>query len=314
MKELVVISGKGGTGKTSVLASFATLAQDAVVADCDVDAADLHLVLQPEVIQRHEFTAGSKARIKPGHCTACGKCEELCRFDAIYYDGPGNGRVPKTFRVDTIACEGCGVCFDYCAENAIEFEPAVCGQWFISHTRCGPMVHARLGIAAENSGKLVTQLRRAAQQVAADRQRTTILCDGSPGIGCPVIASLTGASLALFVVEPTASGEHDFGRVAQLAAQLGVPGLMAVNKADLNPEATERLEAFARQRGIAVAGRIPYDRAVTDAQIARKAVVEFSDGPAARAFRVLWKQTQSQLERAASAAGSGLIELAGEKQ
>ncbi len=309
MKELVVISGKGGTGKTSVLASFATLAQSAVVVDCDVDAADLHLVLQPEAIQRHDFTAGSKARIKPGHCTACGKCEELCRFDAVYYDGPGNGRVPKTFRVDTIACEGCGVCFDYCAEDAIEFEPALCGQWFISHTRCGPMVHARLGIAAENSGKLVTQLRRAAQQVAADRQRTTVLCDGSPGIGCPVIASLTGASLAVFVVEPTASGEHDFGRVAQLAAQLGVPGLLAVNKADLNPEATERLEAFARQRGIVVAGRIPYDRAVTDAQIARKAVVEFSDGPAAQAIRVLWQETKTHLDRSSPAASGGLVEL-----
>ncbi len=323
MKELVVISGKGGTGKTSVLASFAALAQNAVVVDCDVDAADLHLVLHPKVLQRHEFTAGSKARIKPGHCTACGKCEELCRFDAIYYDGPGNGRprkgdsprwtaigrVAKTFRVDTIACEGCGVCFDHCAENAIEFEPAVCGQWFVSHTRCGPMVHARLGIAAENSGKLVTQLRRAAQQVAIERQRTTILCDGSPGIGCPVIASLTGASLALFVVEPTVSGEHDFGRVTQLAAQFGVPGLLAVNKADLNPQAAERLEAFARKRGMAVVGRIPYDRAVTAAQIARKTVVEASDGPAARAIRALWQETKTHLDRSALAAVGGLVEL-----
>lgn len=128
MKELVVISGKGGTGKTSVVASLASLAKNAVIADCDVDAADLHLVLQPQVVRREDFTAGSKARIKPGHCTACGKCEELCRFDAIWFDGPGNGRIPKTFRIDPIACEGCGVCFDFCAENAIAFEPAVCGQ------------------------------------------------------------------------------------------------------------------------------------------------------------------------------------------
>ncbi len=314
MKELVVISGKGGTGKTSIVASFASLAEGAVLADCDVDAADLHLVLQPRVIHREDFTASSKARIKPGHCTACGKCEELCRFDAIYFDGPGNGRVPKTFRVDAIACEGCGVCFDFCAENAIAFEPAVCGQWFVSETRCGPMVHARLGIAAENSGKLVTQLRRAAQQVAARRNRETVLCDGSPGIGCPVIASLTGASLALFVVEPTASGEHDFIRVAQLARQLGVPGIMAVNKADLNKTATERLESLAQDRGIAVVGRIPYDRAVTEAQIGRKSVVEASGGPAARAIRALWDETKAHLEQIAPAAVGGLVELAGLKQ
>ena len=296
MKELVVISGKGGTGKTSVVASFAALAHRAVIVDCDVDAADLHLVLQPRTVRREDFTAGSKARIKSGHCTACGKCEELCRFDAIYFDGPGNGKTPKTFRVDRIACEGCGVCFDFCAENAIEFGPAVCGQWFVSETRCGPLIHARLGVAAENSGKLVTQLRRTAQQVAAEQQRDLILCDGSPGIGCPVIASLTGASLALFVVEPTASGQHDFIRVAQLASQLGVPGILAVNKADLNVDVTRSLEELAQQHGIAVVGRIPYDRAVTEAQIAHKTVVEASGGPAAQAIRSVWSATQEKLD------------------
>ena len=314
MKELVVISGKGGTGKTSVVASFASLAEKAVVVDCDVDAADLHLVLQPRILRREDFTAGSKARIKPGHCTACGKCEELCRFDAIYFDGPGNGKVPKTFRVDTIACEGCGVCFDFCAEKAIQFEPAVCGQWFVSQTRCGPMVHARLGVAAENSGKLVTQLRRTAQQVAAQQKRDLILCDGSPGIGCPVIASLTGASLALFVVEPTASGQHDFLRVAQLTMQLGVPGIMAVNKADLNEEVARNLEELARERGIAVVGRIPYDRAVTQAQIARKTVVEASDGPAAQAIRSLWIETRKRLHLSPPAAVGGLVQLVGQNQ
>jgi MinD superfamily P-loop ATPase len=301
MRELVVISGKGGTGKTSVVASFASLAEKAVIVDCDVDAADLHLVLQPKALRREDFLAGSKARIKSGHCTACGKCEELCRFDAIYFDGPGNGKVPKTFRVDRIACEGCGVCFDYCAERAIEFAPAVSGQWFVSETRCGPMIHARLGVAAENSGKLVTQLRRTAQQVAAEHQRDLILCDGSPGIGCPVIASLTGASLALFVVEPTVSGLHDFLRVAQLTTQLGVPGILAVNKADLNAEVTRNLEALARQQGIGVVGQIPYDRAVTQAQIARQTVVEASDGPAAQAIRSLWKETETRLLHAGSA-------------
>ncbi len=311
MKELVVISGKGGTGKTSVVASFASLAEKAVVVDCDVDAADLHLVLTPRTVRREDFTAGSKTRIKPGHCTACGKCEELCRFDAIYFDGPGNGKIPKTYRVDTIACEGCGVCFDFCAEKAIEFEPAVCGQWFVSETRCGPLVHARLNVAAENSGKLVTQLRRTAQQVAVQQKRDFILCDGSPGIGCPVIASLTGASLALFVVEPTASGQHDFTRVVQLTMQLGVPGILAVNKADLNEEVARNLEELARQRGIPVVGRIPYDRAVTQTQIARKTVVEASSGPAAKAIRNLWMEVQKHLDRSAPAAVGGLVQLSG---
>ncbi len=314
MKELVVISGKGGTGKTSIVASLASLAERAVIVDCDVDAADLHLVLQPRIQHREDFTAGSKARIMPGHCTACGKCEELCRFDAIYFDGPGSGRVPKTFRVDTIACEGCGVCFDFCDDKAIEFEPAVCGQWFISQTRCGPLVHARLGVAAENSGKLVTQLRRTAQRLAAEQRRDLILCDGSPGIGCPVIASLTGASLALFVVEPTVSGRHDFLRVAHLTMRLGVPGIMAVNKADLNEEVTRGLEELALQQGITPVGRIPYDPAVTQAQIARKSVVEASKGPAAQAIRDLWIKTQRYLHQSAPAAAGGFVQLAGQQQ
>ncbi len=309
MNELVVISGKGGTGKTSIVASFASLAGRAVVADCDVDAADLHLILQPQIMRREDFIGGSKARIKSGHCTACGKCEELCRFDAIYFDGPGNGRVPKTFRVDPIACEGCGVCFDYCAEQAIAFEPAVTGQWYVSHTRCGPLVHARLAVAAENSGKLVTQLRRAARQVAMQLERDVILCDGAPGIGCPVIASLTGANLALFVVEPTASGQHDFLRVAELAMQLGVPGALVVNKSDLNDEVTRDLESLARQRGIAVLGRIPYDRSVTLAQIARRTVVEASGGPAARAIRDVWNQIQEHLRQRPAKAVGGLVQL-----
>jgi MinD superfamily P-loop ATPase len=309
MKELVVISGKGGTGKTSVVASLASLAGRCVLVDCDVDASDLHLIFEPKVMRREDFTGGSKARIKPGHCTACGKCEELCRVNAIYFDGPGNGRVARTFRVDPTACEGCGVCVDYCGENAIEFTPAVCGQWFVSETRCGPMVHAKLGIAAENSGKLVTQVRRTAQEVAYRQGIELVLCDGSPGIGCPVIASLTGASLALFVVEPTLSGAHDFHRVAQLAAGLDVPGLLVVNKVDLNQEITEEIEAMAVKHGIVLAGKIPYDRAVTHAQIARKTVVEFSDGPAAQAIRAVWAKTEKQLHSVAASTIDGLVQI-----
>ena len=273
---------KGGTGKTSFVASFGVLAGHAVLVDCDVDAADLHLVLTPRIVRREEFVGGSKARIDAGHCTACGKCETLCRFNAIHRDSAGNGNAGRTFRVDRLACEGCGVCVDHCPERAIEFAPAVAGEWFVSETRCGPLVHAQLGIGAENSGKLVTQLRRTAQQVALQRGLELILCDGSPGIGCPVIASLTGASLALFVVEPTVSGLHDFRRVAQLTQRLGVPGAIVINKADLNPEVSHILERTANGYDVEALGRVPYDSEVTRAQIASRAVVEVSDGPAAR--------------------------------
>ena len=311
MKELVVISGKGGTGKTSIVASFAALAEErAVLADCDVDAADLHLVLEPHVLRREDFVGGSKARINPGLCTACGKCEELCRFDAIYYDGPGNGRVDKTFRVDSLACEGCGVCARYCEGVAIEFGPVVAGRWFVSDTRFGPMVHARLGVGAENSGKLVTLIRQTAEQLARQHDLDLVLCDGSPGIGCPVIASLTGANLALVVVEPTVSGLHDFRRVAELMGSLRVPGLMTVNKADLNSEMTGHLEETARELGISPVGRVPYDPAVTGAQIARKTVFEASDGPAATAICAVWEEVQQRLQDSIPCGVSGLVQLA----
>lgn len=311
MKELVVISGKGGTGKTSIVASLAVLAKRAVLVDCDVDAADLHLVLEPRVVRREDFVSGGKARVMPGHCTACGKCEELCRFDAIFFDGPGNGRVGRTFRVDPLACEGCGVCVDFCDEKAIEFRPEVCGQWFVSETRCGPMVHARLGVAAENSGKLVTQLRKVSQEVAQSKGLELIICDGSPGIGCPVIASLTGASLALLVVEPTISGLHDFERIAQLCRRLGVPSLMAVNKADLNEEMADRLETAARQFGVEPVGRVPYDPEVTRAQVACRSVVEISDGPSAEAIAAIWRPIEERLRSSAASEAAGLVQLKG---
>lgn len=288
MTELVVISGKGGTGKTSLMASFAILARQAVMADCDVDAADLHLILQPQIRQRKSFTGGKKARIKPGHCTACGKCEELCRFDAIFFDGPGNGRVPRTLHVDPLACEGCGVCAWFCAEQAIEMAPADMGEWFVSETRCGPMVHARLGIGAGNSGKLVTLVRNEAQRIARERGSGLILVDGSPGIGCPVIASITGASHVLAVTEPTLSGEHDLERVLLLARQFGIAASVCVNKWDLNAAMARRIEAWAVSMGASILPGVPYDRAITEAQRKRVAVVEFGDTPAARSIQQGW--------------------------
>lgn len=297
-KELVVISGKGGTGKTSIVASLAALAGKVVLADCDVDAADLHLVLEPKVIRRESFSGGKRARIKPGHCTACGKCEEVCRFDAIYFDGPGNGKAGKTFRVDPIACEGCGVCAWFCTDNAIEFAPAVNGEWYVSDTRHGPMVHAKLGVAEENSGKLVSTVRKEAGMLARQRGVDLVLIDGSPGIGCPVIASITGADLVLIVTEPTLSGLHDLGRVADLAGHFGITGLVCINKWDLNPDLAAAIEQQAGVRGLSVAGRVRYDRAVTAAQIRKLSVIEYQQNGCAEDIRGVWDVVSRELNKA----------------
>lgn len=291
MKELVVISGKGGTGKTSITASFASLAGNAVIADCDVDAADLHLILQPKVIWREDFSGGRKARIVAGKCTGCGKCSQVCRFEAVI--SGSNGNRP---RVDEIACEGCGVCTRFCPEGAIEFEPAVNGEWFSSKTRYGPMVHAKLGVAEENSGKLVTLVRNEARAVAERMNRELVIIDGSPGIGCPVIASVTGADLALVVTEPTLSGLHDLGRIAGVTAHFNVPTVVCINKCDINEELSARIENEATGLGVKVIGRVRYDPAVTKAQIMGASVVEYSGGLAAQQVKSLWRNVSYYLD------------------
>ena len=296
MKELTVISGKGGTGKTSIAASFAALTDSVVLADCDVDAADLYLVLKPKVINREVFTGGGVASIKSGHCVACGKCEEMCMFDAIYFDGPGNGKYPKTFRVDSIACEGCSVCAWFCPEEAIEFKPAINGQWFISETRQGPMVHARLGIAEENSGKLVSIVRNAAKEIAARTNLDTVIIDGSPGIGCPVIASVAGVDMVLAVTEPTLSARHDLERVMKLSEHFKIPIGVAINKWDLNEKMTYNIEQMTAEKGIEVFGRVRYDRSVTDAMVNEVSVVEYTDSGATLDIKVLWDNVDKKLE------------------
>ncbi|MDI6451509.1 ATP-binding protein [Anaerobaca lacustris] len=290
MKELVVISGKGGTGKTSITAAFASLAQNAVLADCDVDAADLHLVLEPNVREISDFSGGKQAAIDTQKCIGCGRCEDLCRFDAIRPNGPGNTIAVKTYTVDPVSCEGCKVCVEFCPVDAIAFNDAINGQWFISDTRFGSMVHAKLGIAEENSGKLVTLIRQKAKEVAVEHGANLIIADGSPGIGCPVIASITGADLVLIVTEPTLSGRHDLGRVADLTASFGIRTLLCINKADINPQMTARITEEAHKRGIKMVGEIPYDDAFTKAQIMKATVPEYTGGEVTERIKALWRQ------------------------
>jgi len=286
VKELVVISGKGGTGKTSLVASFAALAKNAVLADCDVDAADLHLILAPKVKHQDTFTGGKIARIDPDLCTACGICREVCRYDAITPD----------YVVEEISCEGCGVCVWSCPENAIAFEPRDSGKWFISETRHGPMVHARLGIAEENSGKLVALVRREAKKLAENKGKDLIIVDGPPGVGCPVISSVTGADFVLVVTEPTVSGIHDLQRVVQLAKHFNITAAACVNKYDLNPEMATEIVSYCDKNDIPVLGKIPFDPQFTQAQMVGQSVVEYGNGKLSESIRTLWERVQQELE------------------
>lgn len=289
MKEIVVVSGKGGTGKTSLVASFAALASKPVLADCDVDAADLHLVLPPAVVRREVFTGGKRAKVLVEKCNGCGQCRELCRFGAVRDGTPCDDYPGTTYSIDPIACEGCGVCAWFCPEEAIRLEDAANGEWFISRTLYGPMVHARLGIAEENSGKLVTLIRKEARRIAEEDGRHYVIVDGSPGIGCPVIASITGSDLVVVVTEPTVSGEHDLERVADLAKQLNVPAVLCVNKFDLNREMADRIEEGAASRGLGSVGNVRYDKVVTKAQTAKSAVVEYTALPISNDIERVWR-------------------------
>ncbi|HEY9765000.1 MAG TPA: ATP-binding protein [Chroococcales cyanobacterium] len=279
IREIVVISGKGGTGKTSITASFAALAESPVMVDCDVDAADLHLVLKTEVLESHEFHGGKLARILEESCRHCGICTPLCRFKAI-------SPMPT---IDKASCEGCGVCAHFCPHGAILFEEALNGHWYRSRTRFGPLFHARLGVAEENSGKLVALIRKEARAHANEEERRMILVDGPPGIGCPVIASLSGADQVVIVTEPTVSGIHDLKRVADLARHFRVPANIVINKADLNSNKAREIADFALANDLRMLGEVPYEPAITKAQIAEKSVVEFSDGPASEAIRKIWQ-------------------------
>lgn len=289
MKTLTVVSGKGGTGKTSILASFAHLAKGNLLADCDVDAANLHLLLHPEVKKSFQFKGGKFAVIDRERCTKCGKCERVCQFEAI-----------KDFTVDPLSCEGCSLCARICPQNAITMKEKITGWVYVSDTKYGPLVHAKLGIGEGNSGKLVTKVRSTAEDIARKKRIELILIDGSPGIGCPVIASLTGVDLALIVTEPTLSGVADLERIGGVCHHFRIPWVVCINKFDVNEENSRKIERMCKEYGISVVGKIPYDTNFIRAVVAGVPLSEFSSNKSANEVKKLWERISGILEESTS--------------
>ncbi len=284
MRQLTVISGKGGTGKTTLVAAFASLARKKVLADCDVDAADLHLILNPKMKRREPFSGGRSPVVDVEKCTTCGVCTEVCRFAAIE-DGV----------VDLIACDHCGLCVYACPESAITMEEDFNGEWFVSDTDYGPLVHARLGMGEENSGKLVTVVRKEASEIAKERNLNLVIIDGPPGIGCPVISSIAGVDVVLVVVEPTLSGIHDMERILGLASHFKIPALACINKYDVNLENTKAIREYCGRNGVEVLGMIPFDSQVIDALVQRKSIVEYPCGAVTKAAIEIWEEVSEHL-------------------
>ncbi len=285
MKQIAIVSGKGGTGKTMLTASFAALSKNAVFADCDVDAADLHILLEPKIVERHKFKGGKTVFINKEKCISCGACISVCRFDAISED----------FVIDPLSCEGCGVCYHICAQNAIVMEDKISGEWFVSETKYGPFVHAKLGVAEENSGKLVSVVRQNAKLIAEKENRDLIIIDGPPGIGCPVISSITGTDIVLVVTEPTLSGIHDMQRVIELAQHFKLKVFVVINKYDLNTEMTFEIENYCQKNKIPLAGKIVYDSIVTEAIANKKIVVEYTNAEVVQQIENVWRTIYNAL-------------------
>ena len=280
MKQIVIISGKGGTGKTVITGAFAALAKNKVMADCDVDAADLHLLLDPQIKEKHVFRSGVTAFIDKNKCTQCGKCIEVCRFEAISED----------FVVDPVSCEGCAFCSFACPVGAIEMREEVCGEWFISDTRFGPFVHAKLGIAQENSGKLVSLVREKAKEEAERQGCDWVIIDGAPGIGCPVIASLTGIDYALVVTEPTLSGLHDADRVIKVARHFNIATRLIINKYDLNTQMSKKIEEYCKDNHIDIIGKIGFDENIVKAMVSGKTIIEYPQAKSKEVIGNIWEK------------------------
>ncbi|RKY78950.1 (4Fe-4S)-binding protein [candidate division KSB1 bacterium] len=281
MKQITVISGKGGTGKTIITGSLAVLAENKVMVDCDVDAADLHLLLHPQIEESHEFKGGRLAIIDEDKCTECGECKEVCRFEAIT-DNP--------IAIDPLSCEGCGTCSLVCPQEAITLEEKITGEWFVSQTQYGKLVHAKLGIAEENSGRLVTVIRQKAQDIALQEKLDYLIIDGPPGIGCPVIASLSGVDAALVVTEPTLSSIHDMERVVGVCEHFEIKTYVCINKFDLSLPNTERIENFCHFRSIPILAHIPFDEEVINSVVEGKPAVEHVKGETLDSIKNIWER------------------------
>jgi len=294
MKQLVILSGKGGTGKTSVTAALAHLAAqqtNIVLADADVDAANLDLLLAPTILEKHDFSSGVIAKIDPEECISCGICVDVCRFDAIDV-------IDTVYTVDDIACDGCAACFYQCPVEAISLPTPVVGQWFRSDTRFGPLLHAHLFAGQDNSGKLVTLVKQEARLLALDQNREYVIVDGPPGIGCPVISAAAGADMALIVVEPTVSGVHDLARAQATTAHFNVPTLVAINKADINPARSAEIVAYCQEADLPLVGTIPFDSIVTEAMVSGQPITEYAPThPVAVAMRALWDKVSMALQQ-----------------
>lgn len=280
MKQIAIISGKGGTGKTVLTASFASLAENKVMVDCDVDAADLHLLLHPVIKEEQEFIGGKTADINKELCIKCGKCVESCRFGAISDD----------FEVDNILCEGCALCSYICPVEAVSMKDNISGNWFISETRYGPLVHARLNIAEENSGKLVTKVRQIAKEIAEQNDMDYVIIDGPPGIGCPVIASLTGVNTAVIVTEPTLSAIHDMKRVLEVASHFNIDTKVVVNKYDLNEDKTEDIKAVCKEENVDLVGLIPFSKQVSESIVKGLPIVEYMQNDISKEIMSIWEK------------------------
>jgi MinD superfamily P-loop ATPase len=285
IKQFTIVSGKGGTGKTTIAAAFAALVKNKVMVDCDVDAADLHLLLRPEILIHEKYFGGRSPRVDFERCTRCGLCTEICRFHAI-----------DSGVVNLIACEGCGFCSHVCPEGAIVMEEAFSGDWFVSETPYGPFVHARLGIGEENSGKLVTAVRKKAVGIAKEKSLSLILIDGPPGIGCPVTASLTGVNLVLAVTEPTLSGIHDLERILKLTEHFKIPSMVCINKFDINLGNTAQIASYCKKNGSRLIGEIPYEPRVVEALVQRKTVIDYPCNGVQEIVHRMWEEVKSILK------------------
>ncbi len=292
IKEILIVSGKGGTGKTSIVGALAHLAKNKILVDCDVDASDLHLLLSPHPTTTHDFKSGVKAQVEADKCSSCGMCADICQFDSI--------RMEETAVISALNCEGCGVCAHFCPVQAIILEENHCGSWYRAETDYGTLVHAQLFAGEENSGKLVSFIKSKARTHAEETSTDLILIDGAPGVGCPVIASLSNVDLAVVVTEPTLSGLHDLERILDLTVHFKIPALICINKWDLHAEMSDTIEAACTARNVPLLGKIPFDPAIIDCQLQGIPITKDESSLAAFSIREIWKSLQQHISTLAS--------------